>query len=446
LLLDSKQNRLGQVFAKGVFHVFIVQSGGAVLLLISEIVLARLLGVEQFGLYAKITVWVFVFFLLGTLGFNHVLLRYVPVYIAHQSWGELRGLLSRSTWWTALASVLLAGVAFAIVWFWEKPGTMTVAALAVALLGLPLQALAALRQAVLRGLQQNVRALFPEQIIRPLVLLFLLGLITWSAVSPLIAVKALACNLVAVVIAFVVGSWWQHRYLPAEVWDSMPVRHDREWLDAALPLLGIVGLGLVASGRIDIILIGALRGGDIEAGMYAAANRLAEVILFVIAIVNIVVVPMIAHLHSTKEHDELQRLVSLAVKLMLCSALPLGISLSIFGKELLVLFGPDFAAGYSALLLLTAAQMIPVFWGPVLFLLTMTGYQREALKITLFAVGIKLIMALLLIPRFGMTGAAGATLAGVLVSNMLMRRVARVRLGIDSSAVALFFRLKRKEI
>jgi len=422
---------------------FLIQGTGAMLILLSEVVLARLLGVKQFGYYATVIAWMFALVLVGTLGLNHVLLRYVPAYLAREEWGNLRGLLRRTSRWSLVATLTLAVlVALALLTLRGSLAMALIAAFVVALPSLPLQVLAGLRQTVLRGLQQIVLALSPEFILRPALLLLFMGGAALGAVD-LNAATALAFNLMAIAVAFVVGNVWLHRQLPSAVQEHAALYHDREWFVVALPLFAIVGLGLIESSRIDIVLLGMLAGTD-QAGIYAAANRLAEVILFAVAAANAAVAPLIARLHATGEHLELQRVVKFAVGSVLLFAIPIALALVFFGPWFLALFGPQFEAGYVPLLLLVVTQLLGAIFGPVLFLLTMTGYQYDAASIMGLAVAAKLLLALLLIPGFGMTGAACATLFCALLWNLLMLRAVRRRLGIEGS-VLVFIRRPQVE-
>lgn len=441
--LESQLNRLlrgadhGHLLARGALGALLVQGAGALLILLSEIVLARILGVAQFGVYATVTAWMFMLVLLGTLGFNHALLRYVPTYIANESWADLRGILRRTGIWTLIASLAIAAVVLLVVWGgMDFMAAGIAAAFTVALVGLPLQVFAGLRQATLRGLQQIVRALVPEYIVRPLVLLALC-FIAFSASVEVDAVTALALNLLAISMAFVLGAFWQRRYLPKEIVLHEPAYRDREWLMVAWPLLMLVGLATVESSRTDIMLLGMLVNAE-SAGIYAASNRLAEIVLFIIASMNAAAAPLMARMYAAGEKQELQSLVTMATVGVLVLSLPLAGALLLFGQDILLLFGTEFNAGYLPLVVLVAAQMVVAMAGSVMLLLTLTGHQSDAAKYMAWGVVLKLVLSLLLIPYFGMLGAASATLCGALLWNLSMLRFVRRSIGVDPSIVGIF--------
>ena len=423
---------LRKLLAKGAIGALLVQGVGALLVLLADVFLARLLGVSQFGLYSEVMAWMFMFVLFGTLGFNHALLRYVPTYIAHHAWADLRGILKRSSTWTALASLAMVIVIMLSLGVFRSSDAIFVA-VAIALVGLPFQVLAGLRQATLRGLHQTVRALTPELIIRPAALLMLLGVVAafWESFG---AAQAIFLNLVAVLLAFMVGVVWQRRYLPGEVAGAEAVYHDREWFAVAWPLLVLVCLQALESSRTDIMLLGLLVN-EKAAGIYAAANRLAEIILMIIASANAVAASLMARLHATGERQELQQLVSMATAGVLLAALPISVLLVIFGHDILRLFGTEFVSGYLPLTILLAAQLVVAMAGSVMLLLTLTGHQSEAAIHMAWGVVLKLILSLVLIPNYGMMGAAVATFCGALLWNIRMLQLVRRTVGVDPSVI-----------
>lgn len=428
------------LLAKGSLHAFLIQGCGAALLLLAEAVAARLLGIGQFGTYAFASAWVFVLSVLATLGFNHALLRFVPTYVAHADWGGLRGILRRANLWVlaaaiamgVLGSLLLLGLSDCCL----APDRLT--ALLTALLIVPVLALSGLRQAVLRGLGRIPQALAPEWLLRPLLLIALLYAGARLLAVPLSASMALACALAASTVAFAVGAYWQRRALPGEMHAHAPVYRDRLWLGVAAPLLLLIGLNLVSS-RLDVILLGMLAPIE-QVGIYSAASRVADVVVFGLVSSNAVVAPLIARLHATGRHDELQRMVALAAKGICLLTLPLALLLLLFGRPILGLFGSGFEAGYPVLVILICGQLVNALAGPVGYLMTMTGHQNRAAAIVGMAALLNLLLNLLLIPRWGMLGAAVATAASTASWNLLMLRFVHKELAIRCSALHLFGR------
>ncbi|NJO13826.1 MAG: hypothetical protein HC870_00940, partial [Rhizobiales bacterium] len=75
----------------------------------------------------------------------------------------------------------------------------------------------------------------------------------------------------------------------------------------------------------------------------------------------------------------------------------------------------EFARGATALQLLAIGQLFSVAAGPLGAALIMQQRERAVLATELFAIGCGVIVAIMLIPTWGMTGAA----AGLLCSDVL---------------------------
>lgn len=426
---------MGNMLAKGSLYAFLIQGIGAFLVLLTETVVARLLGVGQFGIYAMASAWIYVLALVASLGFNHALLRFVPTYIAHEDWGGLRGIVRRANLWVIAAATVL-GIGGSLLLLALQRCCIAPAVLPaffIAFMIVPVLALSSLRQAVLRSLGSIAQALAPEWLLRPLIFIALLAGAAAILPAPLQASAALSFNLAATIAAFAMGAFWQHRAISPHLRGCAPVYRDREWLSVAAPLLLIVGLNMISS-RIDVIMLGML--SEIEhVGIYSAASRVADVVVFGLVSANAIAAPMIARLHSTGRHEELQKIVQLAAKGIFLLTLPIALILLIFGHQILGLFGQEFSDGYPVLVILVCGQLVNALAGPVGYLMTMTGHQNHAARIVSISALMNLTLNVLLIPLWGMLGAAVANALSTATWNILMLRFVKKELSIQSSAI-----------
>jgi O-antigen/teichoic acid export membrane protein len=104
-------------------------------------------------------------------------------------------------------------------------------------------------------------------------------------------------------------------------------------------------------------------------------------------------------------------------------SLLVGGSVLLAGKLLLSLFGPSFTDGYPLMAILLAGILAKAFVGPGEAFLTMAGQQSLCVKLYAGALAANLLLNALLIPLFGLTGAAAAT-AGAMVAEALLLHVA----------------------
>lgn len=424
----------GNTLARGSFLAFMVQGMGAGLILLTEIVAARLLGVSEFGLYSMVAAWIYVLALVGALGYNHALLRFVPAYAAHDDWGSLRGVVRYANAWAGSAALLMALAAAVLLWVLPLEPAI-VWPFAIALVSLPFQVLSSLRQAVLRGMDSIGRALIPDFILRPAIFIALLFGAAWLYQPPLTAKTAFVLSLAAAALVFLIGILWQYQALREKLRGVAPIYHGKEWLATAIPLWFLVGLTLI-SNRIDVIMLGML--SEVEnVAIYTASSRVADVIVFGLVSANAIAAPMIARLYATGRYDELQKMVRLTAKGIFFFTMPIALAVLLFGPYLLRFFGQDFPAGYPVLAILVAGQLVNALAGPVGSLMTMTGHQTQAAQMTAVAAALNLLLNFCLIPLLGMIGAAIATAVGIATWNILMLRFVKSKLSLDASVLQL---------
>ncbi|MBS1270306.1 MAG: hypothetical protein MAG794_01261 [Gammaproteobacteria bacterium] len=111
-----------------------------------------------------------------------------------------------------------------------------------------------------------------------------------------------------------------------------------------------------------------------------------------------------------------------------------------FGKLLLSIFGGDFTAGYTSLTILAAGQLFNALTGSVGSTMMMTGHQQPAAWLMIQAALLNGVLNLLLIPHFGIEGAAFATAVATVAWNIRLYHFIRHEIGLDTSLVILFTR------
>jgi O-antigen/teichoic acid export membrane protein len=111
------------------------------------------------------------------------------------------------------------------------------------------------------------------------------------------------------------------------------------------------------------------------------------------------------------------------------------IGLAIVGRPVLGLFDPAFAAAYPALMVLALGWLVKAAAGPVEYLLNAGGDQRAAGGIYLGGALVNAALTLVLIPPFGLLGAAAATSLSIALVTALLAGRAKRRMGISSTLV-----------
>lgn len=433
--------------AAGTFGLKVVVTG---LAFISNVLLARLLGVTEYGIYAYVGAWVSLLNIASVLGLDILLVREVATYQTQSAWHLLHGLLGWadrmvlrvSLALAVTAAVIAAGIAWAMTAGGDSP-EMPIA-FWVAMMLLPLLGLMRLRQAALRGLHHILAGHIPESLIQPVLFIAMIGgaaLLfnegfneTSSEVfsGKLTAPWAVGMNVAATGAAFLVGTELLRRKLPRVIKDASPSYQTGAWVRSALPLLFIAGMNVI-NAQADILMLGAMKGAE-AAGVYTVAKRGADLIAFTLIAVDAALAPTAASLWATGELKLLQRVVTKSARLILLISLPVAIGFIIFGAWFLVPFGPEFTKGRAALAILSVGQLMNAGMGSVGLLLIMTGHERDvAVGFGISALS-NVILNAAMIPAWGLEGAAAATASSIIIWNVLLALRVYQRLGIYSTA------------
>ncbi len=427
------------MLVKGAFGSLALRVISVLLMLMVSIVLARMLGPTQFGIYSVVLSLVSLLAVPAQMGLPTLVVRETATAYVWQRWGVMRGLWHWATRKVLSLALLLAILALLV---GERllPGeaehrTML---LVLAALLIPLNVLNTLRGAALQGLRHVVLGQLPELVINPLLLGALIVGVSLVMQTRLDAITAIALHIFSVSFSFALGAYLLWRLVPPALRARPePIYEARAWRAAALPIALTTGLQ-VLNQNIDIVMLGWLRSAE-EAGIYKIAVSAAAIVSLGLGAVNQALAPHFARLHQLDDYGRLQRLVTLSARGILALSLPPMLLMVLAGEEVLTLFfGHDYASGKTALAIIAFGQLVNAAMGSVGLLLNMTGHERQTFRAVLAAAFANVGLNLALIPAWGAIGAAIAATTSLVVWNVIMWLAVRRLLGIETMAFPIF--------
>jgi O-antigen/teichoic acid export membrane protein len=390
------------------------------------------LGLSSFGLYVTVIAWVTVLSLAAGAGMPLSAIRFLAAYRVREDWASFRGFLRRALALILGSSAIVIGI-FCAVWI-ATPSLRFGAAAALA--GAPLlmlMCLTGLASAVLQAMQHPLIADAAPNLTRPVLVTLLIGLASLVGGRP-DAPLALALTVLANAAALGATGYAAWRVLPM-TWRGARTTRDRAaWVSSGGALLvSLAAASLIE--RIDTILLGSL-AGPADAGLYSAASRLALLIGFAVTAVNALLGPMCADLHARGDWGGLRRAVAQGTLMASVTALVLAVGLLLFGPWLLHLFGPVFPRAAGALATLALGQLALAVLGSGGGLLAIAGRNRVLMGVMVAAALVDGVLCVLLIPPFGIDGAALATFAAMLIWGGGLAIGAWRGLGVDATLIA----------
>lgn len=168
-----------------------------------------------------------------------------------------------------------------------------------------------------------------------------------------------------------------------------------------------------------------------DISLFSVSLRIATLMSFLVVAVNRISAPKFATLYKNNEMDELSRVVCFSNRVLFLCCVPILIIVVLFGHSILGYFGEGFVNAYPVLVILIFGQFISSITGTVVFLLQMTGLQKELRNNVIIAAVVSISIGAYLIPTYGLIGAGVMTFISLSVTNLFSCYRAYKILGIN---------------
>ncbi|MFM7718882.1 MAG: polysaccharide biosynthesis C-terminal domain-containing protein [Actinomycetota bacterium] len=415
LLAGTAQNLVGLV-------VYVLGTFGA------NVLVARAFGggaagAVVLGLVTLATQFAFVAAAGTRFGMDMAAVREVAIEAGKGGGGRIRGIVDR-----ALAVALLASLAVALPvvaaapWIAARLSDQPEAAASIrwAAVALPFVAVTFVSLGASRGLKIMRHTLLVQWIGQPLLWIALMPLAWRVERSATAAVAAYAASWVVtaggarLLWAREARAFGREPAAPGEL--GRLVRYGAPRAPAALLSQGLFW--------VDYFVASAfVARGDVAAdalGVYSSSVRVALAVVLFLTAVSYVFSPFVADLHARGERERLEGLFRSITRWTVAGTIPvLLLMLVVPGPLLRVFGGSEFAGGADALRILLVGQAVNVGVGAAGFVLIMAGHIGWDLVVYALSFVLDLALAVALVPRFGVEGAAIAQSVTVAASNAL---------------------------
>lgn len=390
-----------------------------VLSLMAVMMATHMVGIENFGLYTLGAAIVFFVRPLGHMGMERGVLKFVAEYSSTENDTQV---------YRTIASALRIGIPINIAFSLALLALAPVIAsgifgkadlgsiICIVSFTLPLVFITDICLFSLRALR-IMSAYYYCQIIRQTFYIGLLFLLYRYGMdkSKLLAWAYLGSTIVAGFVAF----WFfARRFSTAKTIKSIFTQPlDDKLLRFSLCQTFSSVLGVMLR-ETDILLLGIFwpTGG---VGVYRIASRIAEIILIFLRSIRGIFAPIIASLWAQGKTQELRQLFAVTTRWICTFSLPLFLLIVLFPDTILGVFGSDYQEGTAVLIILSVGQIINAMAGVVGFMLIMSGFAGLHLLSDSIVLIVNLILNLLLIPRYGIIGAAIGTASSIALGNLI---------------------------
>ncbi len=399
------------------------------------LLVTRKLGASAWGVFALSLTVLQIVSVLGRLGLDSALLRFIAQYRAkgqgktayHIYKKSLKIVFSFSLTLTVLVyflSPVIAEKVFAKEYITPYLRVMSFGILPFTLLFINSESLRSLKK---------IKEYTAFQNLLPFFIALFITFFVFFALNEVNEMVVLVSYLMGIIIAFVLSFVILRKNfvkLSGEV-HEVPLK---SILYVSLPMMISSSLFMLMS-WVDTVMLGIFRSEG-EVGIYNVALRLSMITSFTLAAINSIAAPKFAEFWGKKDMEGLRKVAQQSTKLIFLASTPVLALFLLFPSFFMGLFGEEFKMGVFTLIILTVGQFVNSVCGSVGYILQMTGKQMLVQNVILFSLLINIGLNYLLIPKYGIEGAALASMVTTVMWNVVFLLFIRFRYGFWTIALS----------
>jgi len=419
---SSLLNETLQKVAKGAGTVFIGSIVSIVFAFISRILIAKYYTQGEYGTFSLGYTILLISATVGTLGLQEGVARQIAYYKGKGNNKAVSGVIFFS-----LLFSLVAGITLFILLF-SSSNIISVKVfhllkfsyyLKIFSIAIPFSILLLVLTSIFRGfgsVKENV--LFTNSLRNLLFLSFLSYIILKSFTFKWVVISystSIIISSIIFVLYFVSKSKSFFSGLSIKKIDSS---FGKELIIFSLPLLLVSVLSQIMNWT-DTLMLGYFKIAEVV-GLYNAALPLAQFVSMALSSMLFIYMPIVSELHAKNRIYEMKRSYTVLTKWLSVVTLPLVIIFVFFPRTTLsFLFGAKYILASTALQILAIGFFINNLLGPNGATLMAIGKTKFLMYVTFAAAALNIILNIILIPVYGINGAAVATVTALISINII---------------------------
>jgi len=409
----------GEIF-KGSIITFSARIIAMVLALLANVIVAKYYGAKIIGVLALVTSFLTISGLFVTVGLNTSLLRLIPEQL------EKNNLLGASAiFWLSVKIVSIAGFLVSLIAWFNVPFIANKLFknnelehwLYLSVLLIIIMNISAINGAAIRALKE-IQLFAALQLFKSLFSITFLVVTTfwfYNLYNPFYT-YFISLIIGAFASVFIVLRLFNRRPPLGQLKSALEC-NSLDIIKTSWPMFLTSAMYLVVS-QTDIVMLGAMTKPE-DVGVYAIVMKLGLAVNFILTSINMVLGPKFAELYYRDDISGLASVAKKSSKLIVYCTAPFLLVLILLGKPILGFFGDEFISGYTALYFIALGQFVNAICGSVGYFMNMTGNQKVFCRIVFSGALLNIVLNVLLIPLYGITGAAIASLLSVCLWNIV---------------------------
>tara|TARA_Y100001970_G_C14227583_1_gene856609 strand:+ start:292 stop:1830 length:1539 start_codon:yes stop_codon:yes gene_type:complete len=383
----------------------------------SVLLVIDVLGVTGYGYYTIGLTIIGIGIIIANAGFHYGVFRFVPIFIGQDDISKVKGVINFSLKFVTISGILVASFLFLsseliASQIYDKPELASY--IKIFSLTIPFTVLSTIIINIFKGFNLiKYKVLINDFINIISRILMFLG----CAVFGLGMIGITISYFLSIVFGLIIGFILMIKIIP-ELFDkkNMSNINRSEFFSYSTPLF-LSSFFTIFLNRIDILMLSYYLAAD-QIGIYSIANRLAILVFFIASSTFAIFSPAIAKLLGKGQRADIEKFLYRVSKLVLIATMPIFLIIVILSKEILSIFGKEFEMGNATLLILASSFLFNSFIGFAGQVLGVMGRSKLILINSVGASFVNIFLNYILIPKYGIIGAAFATGSSIFFINV----------------------------
>ena len=419
-----------ELFQKGGLS-FLIRIGGQIMGFLLSFVIAYYYGAQALGNYVLAIVVLRIFTLIAKLGIDTFSIRFIAAFAKQEKWKSIQLLRKKTLALLSITSLVSSLIMYSL--SDTISGMIDTSAEYIKLSSffiLPL-VFFMLHYQSLRGLKKIAEFSFfyrMSQATFSIVSIFIISTFIKSNNVPIYAYLT-SLSIVSVLSVITYQFWFSKKAIlnSEEIIEDLTIRNI---LKISVPLMLAQSVQFIMAWT-DKLMIGNMMPAE-SVAVYGVAFRFSMGVSITLMAINSISSPKFAEKFASDDIKGMGKIAMQSAKMIFWTTIPLATILLIFPKFFMGLYGPEFLIGFEVLRWLIIGRIVNALSGSVGNLMQMSGQQKTYMNILLIGAVINVVLNYNLIPKYGINGAAFASVASLSFWNLSMVYMVKRKFGFST--------------
>ena len=384
---------------------------------INNAIITRTLGADDYGLFVLVTNILYFIVVISQLGFGGTIVRFVSYYTGKGESEKVKGTILYGTKVLLFASLIVTVITIILSPIiaqniFDRPEINSY--LKILLLSLPFLVVTVVFNSSLNGLKLIKYQVLLINILHPLIFFSLISVVFLSGYR----LKGLIWAIFSMGVIELIMSYYfifskyfklnkavKPKVEKKELWKFASPLYIKQFFNNAILYVPIFLIGYFLS--------------NTDVGVYNISFKIALLVSFSLGAFQLIFSPTISNLFARNNKQLIEQLYQSITKWIFTISLITFFIIILFSDQLLSIFGKEFVAGSTILLIMVCGEIFSATGGLAGNIIVMSGRPKVALVNSLISFTLIFLLAWFLIPAYGIMGAAVSYAVTIILINLL---------------------------